>query len=391
MPKPVLLSLVPPVTIGGRNPPVVANLFDDSGNFRQRNGSFKRQRVEGGVAATGEGFYDLSREASFPSLPNIPKLDVGKIRGLMVKANEMAAAIRSRFAAESVPEGVRELAGFSISLLDLVNAVVEEGIIPMSSSSSASFASVASAPVAFPTASRPRAEPGTAELKAALTSAEKTAVVFDVDLGRSPVANRAALNSAFAAGLKAATMKTAENTGDDANECIRIVNDTLSCADNLEFTGQTTTRKIDKRDPENPKTLDFCTMPVKLDFPDRNTRIHFEKTLRKHCGVKATISLPFQIRRFQSLYLEALQDRYKGRVITARPDTSTMSMVAFMKNEGDRGWSRCRETVPIPRGILVPGSVIPNRVDLPVVAGAGRVDDDDALLLEASISAESQP
>jgi hypothetical protein len=391
MPKPVLLSLVPPVTIGGRNPPVVANLFDDSGNFRQRNGSFKRQRVEGGAAASGEGFYDISREASFPSLPNVPKLDVGKVRGLMVKANEMAAAIRTRITSDSVPDGVKELAGFSISLLDLMNAVVEEGIIPLSSSSTASFASAVSAPASFPTASRPRAEPGTAELKAALTSAEKTAVVFDVDLGRSPVANRAALNGAFAAGLKAATMKTAENTGDDANECIRIVNDALSCADNLEFTGQTTTRKIDKRDPENPKTLDFCTMPVKLDFPDRNTRIHFEKTLRKHCGVKATISLPFQIRKFQSLYLDAMRDRYKGRVITARPDTSTMSMVAFMKNEGSRGWSRCRETVLIPRGIMLPGTVLPNRVDLPVVVGTDRVDNDDALLVEASISAESQP
>jgi hypothetical protein len=390
MPKPVLLSLVPPVTIGGRNPPVVANLFDDSGNFRQRNGSFKRQRTEGGAGASGEGFFDISRDASHPSLPNVSKLDVGKIRGLMVKANEMAAAIRSRVAADEVPDGVKELAGFSISLLDLMNAVVEEGIIPMASPPAASFASVVSASAALPTASRPRAEPGTAELRAALTSAEKSAVVFDVDLGRSPVANRAALNGAFAAGLKAATMKTAENTGEDANECIRVVNDALSCADNVEFTGQTTTRKIDKRDPENPKTLDFCTMPVKLDFPDRNTRIHFEKTLRKHCGIKATISLPFQIRKFQSLYLDALRDRYKGRVITARPDTSTMSMVAFMKNEGGRGWSRCRETVPIPRGIMLPGSTIQNRVDLPEVAGTG-MDDDDALLVEASISAESQP
>jgi hypothetical protein len=44
----------------------------------------------------------------------------------MVKANEMAAAIRTRVTAESVPDGVKELAGFSISLLDLVNAVVEE-------------------------------------------------------------------------------------------------------------------------------------------------------------------------------------------------------------------------------------------------------------------------
>jgi hypothetical protein len=154
-------------------------------------------------------------------------------------------------------------------------------------------------------------------------------------------------------------VKVAEENGEDANESIRVVNDALSCADNLEFIGQTTQRKINKRDPANPVTLPFCTMPVKLDFPDRNTRIHFEKTLRKHCGMKATISLPFQVRRYQALFLDALRDRYKGRVITARPDTSTLSMVAFMKNESDRGWLRCRETVPIPRGILLPGAVIP--------------------------------
>jgi hypothetical protein len=390
MPKPMLMTLNPPVTIGGRNPPVVANMFDDSGNFRQRNGSFKRPKVEGGAAAAGEGFYDLSRDASAPSLPNAPRLDVGKIRGLMVKANEMAAIIRSRYTAESVPEGVKELAGFSISLLDLVNAVVEDGILPMASSPSASFASVAAASATFPAPSRARPEPGTAELKDALTAAEKTAVVFDADLGPSPVANRAALNGAFTAGLKAATLKVAENSGEDANESIRVVNDALSCADNLGFVGQTSQRKIDKRDPANPVTLPFCTMPVKLDFPDRDTRIHFEKTLRKHCGMKATISLPFQIRQYQALFLDALRNRYKGRAISARPDTSTLSMVAFMKNEGDRGWSRCRETVPIPRGILLPGAAIPSRVDLPVVVDNNRADDDEALLVEASISAESQ-
>ncbi len=223
-----------------------------------------------------------------------------------------------------------------------------------------------------------------------MTAAEKTAVVFDADLGPSPVANRAALNGAFTAGLKAATLKVAENSGEDANESIRVVNDALSCADNLGFVGQTSQRKIDKRDPANPVTLPFCTMPVKLDFPDRDTRIHFEKTLRKHCGMKATISLPFQIRQYQALFLDALRNPYKGRAISARPDTSTLSMVAFMKNEDDRGWSRCRETVPIPRGILLPGAAIPSRVDLPVVVDNNRADDDEALLVEASISAESQ-
>jgi hypothetical protein len=294
-----------------------------------------------------------------------------------------------------VPDDVRDLTGLSIALLDLVNVVVEEGLLPvLSYPPTASFASVAAAPnsgtASINTNSRPRAELGTAELKAALALAEKTAIVFDADLGQSPVANRATLNGAFAAGLKAATMKVASESGSDANEKIRIVNDALSCAENLEFVGQTTARKINKRDPANPVVSPFCTMPVKLDFPDKSTRIHFEKTLRKHCGIKASMSLPFQIRQNQSLFLKAMRERHVGRVVTARPDTSSLSFIAFMKEEGGNGWSRCRESVPIPRGIMLPGYGIPNRVDLPMVAD-GMGDEDEALLVAASISAESQP
>ncbi len=290
---------------------------------------------------------------------------------------------------------MRDLTGLSIALLDLVNVVVEEGLLPvLSYPPTASFASVAAAPnsgtASINTNSRPRAELGTAELKAALALAEKTAIVFDADLGQSPVANRATLNGAFAAGLKAATMKVASESGSDANEKIRIVNDALSCAENLEFVGQTTARKINKRDPANPVVSPFCTMPVKLDFPDKSTRIHFEKTLRKHCGIKASMSLPFQIRQNQSLFLKAMRERHVGRVVTARPDTSSLSFIAFMKEEGGNGWSRCRESVPIPRGIMLPGYGIPNRVDLPMVAD-GMGDEDEALLVAASISAESQP
>jgi hypothetical protein len=192
MPKPVLISTIPPVTIGGRHAPVVANLFDDSGNFRQRNGSFKRPRVEGGGNAARDGFYDLSRDAVAPTLPSAPRLDIGKIRGLMVKANDAATAIRSRVAAGAASGEVGDLAGLSIMLLDLLNVVVEEGILPMASSSAASFASVAGATAAAnPPPSRPRQEPRTPELKAALATAEKTAVVFDADLGHVPVASMA--------------------------------------------------------------------------------------------------------------------------------------------------------------------------------------------------------
>jgi hypothetical protein len=216
-------------------------------------------------------------------------------------------------------------------------------------------------------------------------------VVFDVDLGTSPVANRATLNGAFAAGLKAATLKVAADAGGDANESIRVVNDALSCADNVDFKGQTSSKRIDKRDPANPVMLPFCSMPVKLDFPDRNTRIHFERTLRKHCNLKATISLPTTIRKYQSLYLNAVREHHRGKVVMVRPDTANMSLVTLVKEEGGGAWVHCPGGHPIPRDIMLPGYKLPNRIDIPLAEVPELGDNDDAMLVAASIGAESQP
>ncbi len=258
-----------------------------------------------------------------------------------------------------------------------------------SSTAAASFASVVAEPAANAAPSRPRVEPGTAELRAALIKADKSVVIFDADLGRLPVANRATLNGNFAAGLKAATVKVAEEGGGDVNEGIRVVNDALSCADDLEFVGQTSSQKIDKRDPANPVTLPFCTMPVKLEFQNRNNRIHFEKTLRKHCNLKATMSLPTIIRKYQTLFLNALRERYRDKIVMVRPDARSLSLVAFQKEDGAVRWQRCRETQPIPRDILLSGFVLPNRIDL-ANPTTELCDADDDLLVEASIGAESQ-
>jgi hypothetical protein len=268
---------------------------------------------------------------------------------------------------------------------------VEEGILPLSSPSAPpSFAAVAgSRPNNIP--AKPRPEQGTAELKAALVAAEKTAVIFDADLGPSPVANRTALNNALSAGLKAATQKVADDTGADIAEGIRVVNDALSCADNVEFLGQTTARKIDKRDPANPITLPFCTMPVRLDFPDRNTRIHFERTIRKHCNLKASISLPAPIRKYQGMYLQALKERHRGKFVMVRTDVATLGLIAFVKGEGDKSWARCSGHHSIPRGIMLPDFIMPNHIELSSESQLDQNDCDDDLLVAASIGAESQP
>jgi hypothetical protein len=388
MPRPML---IPPVTIGGKTSPVVANLFDTSGNFRQRTASVKRGRYDGGENGSRDGFYDLSRDPASNAPPTVPRLDVGKVRALMVKANAMAPAIRALSGGDSVAPEVGELAGFSILLLDLLNAVVEDGIMPITSPPSATYASVAGGSQPTMRApSVPRVEPGTAELRAALAAAEKSAVVFDVDLGPVPVSNRGTLNAAFAGGLKSAALKVAGETGDEIGESIRVVNDALSNADNVEFLGQSSSARIDKRDPMNPITSPFCSMPVKLDFPDKNTRIHFERTLRQNCKQKAQMSLPNKIWKYQTAYRTALKEKYPGKVVMVRVDTAAMSLVAHTKDEGDVTWTRCPGDWPLPRGIMLPGFPLVTRVDLSPV-GDTVAGGDEAMLVAATIGAESQP
>jgi hypothetical protein len=132
-------------------------------------------------------------------------------------------------------------------------------------------------------------------------------------------------------------------------------------------------------------------MPVRLDFPDRNTRIHFERTIRKHCNLKASISLPAPIRKYQGMYLQALKERHRGKFVMVRTDVATLGLVAFVKGDGDKSWTRCAGHHNIPRGIMLPDFTMPNYIDPPSESQLDQNDCDDDLLVAASIGAESQP
>jgi hypothetical protein len=107
--------------------------------------------------------------------------------------------------------------------------------------------------------------------------------------------------------------------------------------------------------------------------------------------LKATISFPTQIRKYQALFLNAMREHYRDKIVMVRPDTASLSLVAFGKEDGGGRWMQCQETQPIPCNIMLPGFSLPNRLELPVIPSAELGDADDALLVEASIGAESQP
>ena len=54
-------------------------------------------------------------------------------------------------------------------------------------------------------------------------------------------------------------------------------------------------------------------------------------------------------------FRKALEERYTGEIIMTRPSIQSLEFVAFHKRDGDKRWSPCVETHPIPLGIMLPG------------------------------------
>ena len=181
------------------------------------------------------------------------------------------------------------------------------------------------------------------------------------------MAHRGSLNANFTADLQRKVVEKAEGKPEAAaNESLRIVEDALSCAENVDFMGPRSSPYVNQREGA---TGSFCSMPVKLSFQDRDTRINFERTVRENAGLRVIQSLPRPVRDEMTIFRKAMENRYPGKIILAKTNPRTLEFSALMKTDGDKKWVECRETVPIPLGVMLPGFVQSTSVALPDVAG----------------------
>jgi hypothetical protein len=120
------------------------------------------------------------------------------------------------------------------------------------------------------------------KVKQAIREAERKTLIFNLDMGNAPTMNKDTLSRkvTLALGAKA----TAGEHDYDIKDAEEAIDDILSCT-KLDFLGTKTKKFSNKRNPQDPRNDTFCTIPVKFEFKDKDTRIEAEKALRKICKV----------------------------------------------------------------------------------------------------------
>ena len=368
---------VPPVTGLNSNNRPYANLYDGSRTFRDRTFSNKRRRNDGQEELL-DAVFDLTNDFPPVAPPERPAVDVASIKTILVEATSMAENLKPLLAREDMPMESKAIVSMLVTLVNLVGAVVEKGIEPISTAvvgggaaTSRGFASAARR-LANPAPQLPKFVEGRRELVEALNRSETESVLFGANLGDSGVAHRGTLNAGFTADLRRRTVEQADGQpGGVLDESLRIVEDALSCVDNIEFLGQ---RSKPYTPPGEKTPSNFCSLPIRLSFSDRDSRMNFERTIRQHTGLKASQSLPPLIRNQMAAFRRALEERYEGEQIMTRPDSKRLEFVAFRREGGVGKWLQLEESFPIPPNIMLPGYKVSEAVTLPPVGGVSAED-----------------
>ena len=310
----------PPTTgVGGVASAVAANMFDHSGyfrDFRGRSWSPKRKRTDG-VTDQCEFALKIRPYTGLPT-PHLPA----------------AAKCRHKVQTKTI-----------LTLFKLIESLVEKAVVPWAEAGGPRHLSGGDC--------GPPQEPAKVKaLREALETADKTVIVFDANLGPASVANRTALGHNLTAGLRAAAIDAAADRPEEAVEGVRLASDALSCATKVEFLGQSSRKAkpvltVDDDGNERQVERGFCTMPVRLEFEDRSGRLHFERTMREKCGLKASMSLPLGLRVAQKHALTAVKRDYPGMICMVRPEVESLSFIAFVKNDGERKWTAVSDKLPI--------------------------------------------
>lgn len=382
--KPIQLSafgsnFVPPVTgVSGLAP--FANLFDPSGHFRTCVGSTAKR----GRSEEIDLVYDLS--ANYPPLtpPAKQNLNVHAIRELITVASAYGGEVKVLLDNENNDPFVKKLGEMNMALLAVVEAVMESGIVPLSTGIEATgrgFAAMARRVVNPPPPAPKPAPEGLKELKAGLEKADLKAVLYEANLGEVSIANRNGLGMALSVGFRTQALQKAADDRKDPVEAIRVIEDALSCVNDMEFLGTKSQPFINNRDLNDPRDKKYCTMPVKLKFDDRDFRINFERTVPTHFGLRAVMSLPQPIRAEQADFNKAIRERYPTKIVMIRLDVRNLSLNAFVKDDGNKSWTKCVEALALPPGILLPGYIAKSRIELPPVTV---VSDDNIENMESS-------
>jgi hypothetical protein len=194
----------------------------------------------------------------------------------------------------------------------------------------------------------------TKKVKQVLRDAEKKTVLFNLNLGKNPVMNKDSLSRKVTESLSSTVR--AGNHDFNITDAEEVLDDILSCS-KLEFLGTQSKLFFNDRKMDDPRNNNMYTLPVRMDFKDRDTRFEAEVMLRKICKVSCSVPYPKKMRNLLSDIIKEGKTIKPDCFIRTKVDVERLTIEAHAKTAS--GWFDLNLKRSIPLNILDNSTLTP--------------------------------
>jgi len=186
--------------------------------------------------------------------------------------------------------------------------------------------------------------------KDAVEKAERSTLIMNLDLGKTPTINQETISTKIALSLSAAAAaKEGKKTSMPSEATLGRLDDVLSVPKSMSLFGRATKSY---RNPRDAKSGSYCTIPVKYEYKDRATRLAAERVLRDTCGVHCATPYPTALRECIKRTIHDVKEASGDVYVKVTVDTKAFCLRVQRQAKKNGAWLKCNFTVPLPESVL---------------------------------------
>jgi hypothetical protein len=208
-------------------------------------------------------------------------------------------------------------------------------------------------------------DPEIQRFKDSVCDAERSTLIFNLNMGAAPLLNTNTISKKATLAL-ASMAANVEKPGSTvpSTESIAAIDDVLSVTKGMSFYG-TVTKTY--RNPKDEESGSFCTVPVRYEFKDRETKNNAEIILRKTCNVRCATPYPAILRECIRQTSEHVRKTTGDEYVRVSVDTGNLSLRVSHRKDKKSAWIFCDNEVKLPKDVLnISARRVPNGFKMPL-------------------------
>jgi hypothetical protein len=196
--------------------------------------------------------------------------------------------------------------------------------------------------------------PEVKKFRDAVKKAESSTLIFNLNLGRVPIMTTGDMSNRATLALAAMAAEKENRPGSIPSEdVLATIDDILSIAKNIDFYGKKTKSYINSKDP---KSGSYCTLPVRYEFEDKESRFEAEKYLRQKCDVHCSTPYPAILRECIKQVTDKVKADFPDNHVKVAVDTNKFCLKVARRpatGENSKGkWLYYDRYIPLPDLVL---------------------------------------